>query len=395
MSFQFQYAKHMEKIPSNPIFNLLPKIKEPGFISFAAGIPSADGFPYQAIAEITNTLLTTNAADLLQYGTTEGYAPLRKAMSNYIARSGLTPTPGEILITTGGQQVIDIICKLFIEPGDVVLVEAPTYSATLQILKSYRAKPISLAADDDGILPEDLEAKIKQYHPKFVYLIPTFQNPSGKTLSEKRREAVAEITGRLQTMLLEDDPYRDLRYKGEPIPTLKSFDRTGNILYMTSTSKILCPGFRVGALYAPQALMPNITVAKQAADMHSATLPQAIVCAYLESGLLDAHLVKLRDMYRLRLTAIQDAVQQFFPKSFVFTNPDGGLFIWCACPKEYNTLELLPIAVDRKVAFIPGDQFFAEDGILNTMRLNFSNESVESIYKGIEILGKLLHEHTN
>ena len=395
MSFQFQYAKHMEKIPSNPIFNLLPKIKEPGFISFAAGIPSADSFPYQAIAEITNTLLTTNAADLLQYGTTEGYAPLRKTMSNYIARSGLNPTPGEILITTGGQQVIDIICKLFIEPGDVVLVEAPTYSATLQILKSYRAKPISIASDDDGILPDDLEAKIKQYHPKFVYLIPTFQNPSGKTLSAERREAVAEITGRLQTMLLEDDPYRDLRYKGEPIPTLKSFDRTGNILYMTSTSKILCPGFRVGALYAPQALMPYITVAKQAADMHSATLPQAIVCAYLESGLLDDHIEMIRGMYRSRLTAIQDAVQQFFPKSFAFTNPEGGLFLWCRCPKEYNTLELLPVAVERKVAFIPGDQFFAEDGVLNTMRLNFSNESVESIYKGIEILGKLLHEHTN
>ena len=394
MSFQFQYATHMEKIPSNPIFDLLPKLAEPGFISFAAGIPSADSYPYREILEITNELLMTKAKDLLQYGTTEGYTPLRKAMCGYISRQGLSPNPNEVIITSGGQQVIDIICKLFIEPGDVVLVEAPTYSATLQILKSYRAKPVSLLSDDEGILPEDLEAKINQYHPKFIYLIPTFQNPSGKTLTNKRREAVAEITGRLQVMLLEDDPYRDLRYKGTAIPTIKSYDRSGNILYMTSTSKVFCPGFRVGALYAPESLMPYLAVAKQTADMHSATLPQAIVCTYLEKGFLDAHIKTLREMYSSRLTAIQDAVQSFFPKSFSFTNPEGGLFIWCRCPEELNTQKLLPLAVDRKVAFIPGEQFFAEEDTFNTMRLNFSNASVESIYQGIEILGKLLHEYT-
>ena len=393
MSFQFQFAAHMEKIPSNPIFDLLPKLSEPGFISFAAGVPSPDSFPYQAISKMTDELLNTKAKEILQYGTTEGYPPLRKSMAKLISRSGISPKASEIVITTGGQQVIDILCKLLIEPGDVVLVEAPTYSATLQILKSYRARPISILSDRDGILPDDLEAKIKQYHPKFVYLIPTFQNPSGSTLSLERRKAAAEITGRLNTMLLEDDPYRDLRYEGDSLPTMKSFDQTGNIVYMTSTSKILCPGLRVGAVYAPEHLVPYLTVAKQAADMHSATLTQAIVNAYLEADLIEAHLENLRVMYSAKLLAIIDAVEQFFPKTFTYSAPQGGLFIWFNAPKHINTLQLLPIAVDQKVAFIPGDQFFADGDILNTMRLNFSNESIDSIYKGIEILGKLLHQY--
>jgi 2-aminoadipate transaminase len=389
---QFRFAPHMVKIPSNPIFHLLPKLNEPGFISFAPGAPSSDSFPYADIEEITRGLLSNNPRELMQYGSTEGYAPARKSMAALISRYGLSPKPGEVIVTTGGQQAIDLLCKLFVEPGDVVLVEAPTYSATLQILKSYRAVPISIEADDDGILPGDLEEKIKIFAPKLIYLIPTFQNPSGRTLTLERRAAAAEIAGRHNVLLIEDDPYRDLRYHGEHLPTIKSFDTADHVIFLTSTSKILCPGLRVGAAYAPEALIPALTVAKQAADMHSPALPQAIVSAYLDRGLLDAHLSLLCGQYRRKLDAMLDAVKRFFPEGIEYRPPQGGLFLWCVCPERLDTAELLERAVDEKVAFVPGEQFFADERVTNTLRLNFSNAPEADIPKGIEILGKLLRK---
>jgi len=392
MSYQFKPSAHMAEIPSNPIFHLLPLLAEPGFISFAAGVPSPDSFPYEALAGIAGELLAGRPWELLQYGSTEGYAPARAALARHLGRYGLTASPDEIVVTNGGQQAIDLICKLFVKPGDAVLVESPTYSATLQILRTYDARPVPLETDDDGAVPEDLERKIKEHAPKFVYLNPSFQNPSGRTMTLERRKAAAEVTGRLGTMVLEDDPYRDLRYEGEHLPTIKSFDREGNVVFVTSTSKILCPGLRIGAVYAPEALVPHLTVAKQAADMHSATLPQAIIAAYLDKGLVGAHIDGLIRMYRSRLRAMLGALDAFFPKSVRRTAPQGGLFVWCECRPGFDATALLDEAVARKVAYIPGDQFFAAPGVRHCMRLNFSNEPEESIAKGIEVLGGLLAE---
>ncbi|MDR1439747.1 MAG: PLP-dependent aminotransferase family protein [Clostridiales bacterium] len=390
MSFQFQLAPHMAQIPSNPIFHLLPKLNEPGFISFAAGVPSPDTFPYDEIARLATEALSGSAKELLQYGSTEGYLPLRKAMAQHLRRYGFSAETDELVITTGGQQAIDLLCKLFVEPGDAVLVEAPTYSAAIQVFKSYRANIVAIESDESGILPDDLESKIAALKPKFAYIIPTFKNPSGQTLSAERRAAAAEITGRTGVMLIEDDPYRDLRYDGGHLPNIKGYDRAGNVVYVTSASKYFCPGLRVGAIYAPKNLTPALTVAKQAADMHTPAITQAIVGAYLESGLLEAHLRMLCDMYRARLNAMLEAAAAFFPESVAYSPPQGGLFLWCACPPHVDTLALLAEAVERNVAYIPGDQFYADGSVKNAMRLNFSNEPEESICKGMEILGKLL-----
>ncbi|MDR1060657.1 MAG: PLP-dependent aminotransferase family protein [Clostridiales bacterium] len=390
MSFQFPLAPHMAQIPSNPIFHLLPKLNEPGFISFAAGVPSPDSFPYDEIAKMAAETLAGNPKEILQYGSTEGYLPLRRAMAQHLRRYSFNAGIDELVITTGGQQAIDLLCKLFVEPGDAVLAEAPTYSAAIQVFKSYKANIVSIESDDAGILPDDLESKIARHRPKFVYLIPTFKNPSGQTLSAERRAAAAEITGRLGVMLIEDDPYRDLRYEGGHLPNIKGYDRAGNVVYITSASKYFCPGLRVGTIYAPKNLTPVLTVAKQATDMHSPTLTQAIVCAYLESGRMEAHLKMLCDMYRARLKAMLEAAAAFFPESVACAPPQGGLFLWCVCPPHVDTLALLAEAVERKVAYIPGDQFYADGSVKNAMRLNFSNEPEDSIFKGMEILSKLL-----
>ena len=392
MGANFRLAPHMAKIPSNPIFHLLPKLNEPGFISFAAGAPAAETFPSKEIGDILAGILAERPDEILQYGSTEGYPPARRAMAKLISRYGLSPKPEDIVITTGGQQAIDILTKLFVEPGDVVLVGAPTYSATLQILKSHRAVAISLESDENGFLPDDLEDKIKLFNPKFVYLIPTFKNPSGATISVDRRMAAAEITGRRGVPLIEDDPYRDLRYKGEHLPAIKSFDKSDNVIFLTSTSKILCPGLRVGAAYIPKALAPSLTVAKQAADMHSATIPQAIVSEYIERGLLDPHIESVCKNYGNKLEVMLKSAAEFFPDSIKTTRPQGGLFLWCACPDGTDAEELLKRSIEKKVAFIPGGQFFTDGGGQNTFRLNFSNSGVDDIIKGMEILGGILHE---
>ena len=393
MSFIPRFAPHMTKIPSNPIFHLMTKLSEPGFISFAPGAPDPNTFPYDDIAKITEDLLEANPRDILQYGATEGYPPARDAMVKMISRYDLSPKPGEILVTTGGQQAIDILSKIFIEPGDAVLVETPTYSAALQIFKSHRAQIIPLEYDENGFLPEDLEKKLKIFTPKIVYLIPTFKNPSGTTINAGRRAAAAELTGRSGVLLIEDDPYRDLRYSGERLPAIKSFDRTGNVVYITSTSKILCPGLRVGAAYIPDALASYMTIAKQAADMHSATLPQAIVAEFINRGLLDPHISSICGIYREKLGVMQSAIAEYFPDNVITTNPQGGLFIWCACPDHINTDDLLGQAIERKVAFIPGGSFYAGPGGNNTFRMNFSNASTDDIAKGVEILGKILRDN--
>jgi 2-aminoadipate transaminase len=404
--FSFPFSPHMAEIPSNPIFHLLPKLNDPSFVCFFAGVPSPDSYPYKDVERIASELLASSPRALLQYGSTEGYAPMRASFARFLARYGLDARPKEIMATTGGQQGIELLCKLFVEPGDAVLVEAPTYSATLQILKSHRARACSLESDGEGVLPGDLEEKIIRLRPKFVYLIPTFKNPSGETMSAARRAAAAEITGRLGVMLVEDDPYRDLRYEGDDLPAIKSLDRAGNVVFLTSTSKILCPGLRVGAVYAREDLMPKLTVAKQAADMHSATLPQAIVAEYLDRGLLDEHIKSVCRMYRSRQRAMLGAIERHFPGDIKWTKPQGGLFVWCVCPPRVDVGALLDRAIERQVGFVPGDQFFAEacngsDGesgsgavgnAKNTFRLNFSCESEASIERGVAILGELLKE---
>ena len=402
----FPYAGHMAALPSNPIFDLLPRLSEPGFISFAAGVPSPAAFPREDLHRLVAQLMeedgfAPDAPSLWQYGSTEGYPLLRESAQVLFSRAGIDMTAAlssnRIFITTGGQQAIDLFCRLMIEPGDPVLVETPTYSATLQILSVYQANPIGIPSDEDGILPDALEELIRKHRPKFIYLIPNFQNPSGRTLNLERRRRVAHLAAQYGVMVIEDDPYRELRYFGEHLPSIKSCAQqdccdSGHVIYMTSVSKILCPGLRVGACLLPDDLFDHMIVAKQTADMHSAILPQAIADKYLRAGLLDGHLAVVLPLYRERLSAMKQAAARYFPQEAVFTDPQGGLFLFCTLPPQVDTASLLPAAVDRKIAFIPGEQFYAGERVTNTMRLNFSNETPEVIDRGMKALGTLLKE---
>lgn len=390
MSYSLSYAPHMSAIPSNPIFDLLPKLNDPEFISFAAGVPSPGSFPVAELSDMMCELMSQDGKLLMQYGTTEGYAPLRESITELFIQSGIPATMDDMFITSGGQQTIDLLCKLLIQPGDAVLVETPTYSAALQILHTYRANSIGVESDDDGIFTDDLEAKIIEHKPKLIYLIPNFQNPSGRTMCTERRREVARISAKYGVPVLEDDPYRFLRYSNEHLPTIKSFDRDGNVIYLTSTSKILCPGLRVGAAHVSRDLKEHLVVAKQAVDMHSSNISQALVDKYFRAGLIMPHIDEICAQYRVKLKVMMEAMESEFPAEVKHTTPEGGLFIWCELPKKYDTTALLPVAVDQKVAFIPGDQFFAQEGVNNYMRLNFSNASEENLVAGIERLGKLL-----
>ncbi len=392
--FSMPYASHMREVPSNPIFDLLPLLHTPGFVSLAAGVPAPESFPLSDIARIQSRLIAGRGAELMQYGSTEGYPPLRESVAVFLGRAGLYASPSEVFITTGGQQAIDLICKLLIEPGDRVLVETPTYSATLQILSSHLAVPVGVRMDEDGVDIGDLERKIIEARPKFVYLIPTYQNPTGRTMTPGRRSMAAEICERYGVLLVEDDPYRDLSYRGAaPVP-IKTHDTGGNIAYITSFSKILCPGLRVGAVFAQPDLIEHLSVAKQASDMQSSNLTQAIVDAFLRDGLIDDHIEKICSLYRERLDAMLEACGSFLPKEVTHTCPAGGLFVFCRLPENIDTEALLGESVARGVAFTPGGQFYPKDSAhSNMLRLNFSSSSPESIRAGMKILGRLIAEH--
>jgi 2-aminoadipate transaminase len=393
MSFQYRFAPHMTKIHSDPILKLLPKLNERSLISFAPGAPAAETFPYQDIIDISNEILIKKPVEVMQYGISEGYPPARRAMASMIARYGLSPRDNEIVITTGGQQAIDLLCKLFIEPGDVALVEAPTYSAALQIVKGYRGQPIHVNSDGDGIIPEDLEKKINIFKPKIVYLNPTFKNPSGATMSLERRKAAAEITGRLGVLLIEDDPYRDLRYKGVHLPPIKSFDRTGNVVFITSASNIISPAMRVGAAYMPEDLAAVAAKAKHAADMHSPALPQAIVGEFIERGLLEPHVAKICGANMERLDLAMRAISDFFPAKVEVSEPAGGLYIWCVCAPGVNAAEITERALKEKVAIIAGEQYFCNGNGRNTFRLSFTGAAKADMARGVEILGRILQKY--
>ena len=389
------YAGHMREIPSNPIFDLLPLLHAPGFISLAAGVPAPESFPISDLERIQSRLMKSLGEELMQYGSTEGFPPMRESTAVFLGRAGLGASPQEIFLTTGGQQAIDLICKLMIEPGDRVLVESPTYSATLQILGSHLAAPVGVATDDDGVLIPDLEEKIIQHSPKFVYLIPTYQNPTGRTMTPERRRAAAEVCAKYKVLLVEDDPYRDLSYFGAaPLP-IKSYDLSGGVAYITSFSKILCPGLRVGAVFAQKDLIEHMCVAKQASDMQSSNLTQAVVDTFLRDGLIDGHVEKICGLYRERLDVMLEACETFLPDCVEYTRPRGGLFVFCTLPGGIDTEELLKDSVARGVAFTPGAQFYPRDSARkNMLRLNFSSSPPESIRAGMEKLGALIEERS-
>lgn len=385
----YNFSDRLRNLEGNAIREIFKMLSQPDMISFAGGFPAVETLPHDDIKKITADILTPpRCYEILQYGDSSGYLPLRKTAVNYLKRYGLEGLEvGNITVVSGGQQAIDLTCKAFLNKGDNVLVEEPTYLAVLHILKTYEANAYGVKSGDDGIDVADLEAKIIKYQPKFIYLVPTFSNPTGKTLSIQKRKQIAELTAKYKVLVIEDDPYSELRFEGDRIPAMKSFDKCGNIIFISSFSKTISPGFRISLCVADKQISAKLELGKQATDVHTSSLSQAIVNEYLNRGLMDVNLVKMIPYYRNKKETMLAAIKKYMPKEFKYTDPKGGLFIWGNLEADIDTGALFPEVAALKVAYVPGVSFYADGKTKNAIRLNFSKATNEDIDKGIRILG--------
>lgn len=391
---EYTFSDRIKNMTGNAIRDIFSVLNDPEMISFAGGMPARDALPVQIVKELSNQVLEKNGASILQYGSTEGYMPFRESAVEYVRRSGnISCSEREVFAVSGGQQGIDLACKALLNSGDHVLVERPTYLAVLQILQTYQAQTHSVEMDEDGLNLLDLEKKLQKYRPKFIYTIPNFQNPTGRTMSLTKRKKMLELAQRYNTLILEDDPYGMLCYGVERLPSIKSMDTEGCVVYLTSFSKVVSPGLRCGVAVAPGELGRKMVIGKQAVDVHTNSLSQAIIDAFLRGGYLDEQLKRSNEIHGHRKNHMLHCMEKYFPKEVHFTRPDGGLFIWAELPETCSAVKLFQPAIERKVAFIAGIHFFAEGDGANTMRLNFSNSDDERIERGIKTLGKLIAEN--
>ena len=391
------YANRMEGIQGSVVRALAKLLANPEIISFGGGNPANDSFPVDVVDAICQDLLKSKGRQLLQYGITEGYEPLRESYLEYVAApKGIQATPDNVLIMTGAMQGLDLMCKLFINPGDVIMVENPTFAGALQAFRIAQAKLVPVSMDEDGVILDEFEEKIKEHKPKLFYCIPTFQNPSGRTLSLARRKKIVELAQKYNFIVFEDDPYCDLRFRGEELPPMKTFDETGNVALFHSFSKILSPGLRVGAMVTTAEIVDKAGICKQCSDTHTANLNQAIADQFLRQNYLKPHLEKIIPPYRVKMETMIASVEKHFPAGTLCTKPDGGLFVWIELPKEINMPEYHKRSINEaKVAFVPGMAFCVNNPSMGkrSLRFNFSNASPERIDVGVARLAELLKEY--
>jgi 2-aminoadipate transaminase len=394
-----RYAQRTRGIQSSAIRELLKFTQRPEVISFAGGLPASEVFPADRFREACCKVLAEKSHVALQYGATEGYEPLREMIARHIARYGIKAKSENVLITSGSQQALDLIGKLFLNPGDRVLVEAPTYLGALQAFNVYGADYLSVPSDDDGLRSDLLEAPLRA-GPKFMYVLPNFQNPGGTTLSESRRHELVSLADKYGIPIVEDDPYGQLRYEGEHLTPLVVLDREnlrrdqgysiGNVLYLSTFSKTLAPGLRLGWIVAPPEVISKLVQLKQGADLHTSTFVQMVAHEVARDNFLDEHVKLIRRVYRERRDVMLDALTQFFPAEVTWTKPKGGLFLWVTLPAGANAQKLFEAAVRENVAFVPGDCFYAPNGHADLgrrqMRLNFSSPQPEQIKEGVRRL---------
>jgi len=394
-----RFAQRTQQMESSAIREILKVTQLPDVISFAGGLPSPDVFPIEELVQACEKVLREKGDLALQYSPTEGYLPLKEMICRHTARYGIKVNPGNVLITSGSQQALDLIGKIFINPGDKILVEAPTYLGAIQAWKAYGAEFIQVDMDENGMIPESMEEGLRT-GPKFIYLLPNFQNPTGITLSEKRREKILDIANRHGVPIVEDDPYGQLRYEGKHLPPVVVMDckergnkedgYRGNVIYLSTFSKTLAPGLRLAWVISPPETIAKLVQAKQGADLHTATFNQIVAYEVSQGGFLDTHIEVIRELYGKRRNLMLEMIEEFFPQEVRFTRPQGGLFLWVTLPEYIRTGELLKVAVEKKVAYVPGSPFYPTGGGQNTMRLNFSNPSEEDIMEGMKRLGEVL-----
>lgn len=389
MNYENLLSDRALKMGTSAIRELLKMVSQPGMISLAGGIPAPESFPMEVLRELTAAVLEKYSTSAFQYDPTEGFPALRTALAEYLSQKGIQTSADGVLIASGSQGVLDGIGKILITRGDCVAVETPTYLGAIQAFNPYGPRYISMETDENGLIPASLETVLKNHFVKFIYLVPTFQNPTGRSIPMERRVEIAKIVQKYNALLIEDDPYSELRYRGEPIPTLRSL-APDHVLYIGTLSKIFAPGLRIGYFVAPEPIQKWLVIAKQGVDLHSSTFNQALAAEYLAGGYLLNHLPRIVNLYRPRLDAMLKALETFFPDHFKWSHPEGGMFIWVEGPKGMDMEELYKKAIERKTAFVPGKYFFTEKGEgLETMRLNFTMSDPESITKAVRTLSTL------
>lgn len=374
---------------------ILKVTEQPEVISFAGGLPAPEVFPVKALARVHAEVFAADGAQACQYSTTEGWWPLREWITGRMRKRGIGhAAPGRILITSGSQQGIDLVAKIFLEPSDGVIVENPSYLAALQVFNGFEAHLMTVGSDHDGMRVEEVERAIvgAPRRPKFIYLVSQFHNPKGTTLAPERRRNLLDIARRYGVPIVEDDPYGELRYLGAPLPPLAAMDADGLVIYLSTFSKTLSPGMRVGWTYSSDEVFRALVRAKQAADLHTNTIQQRAAATLLATFDFDSHVEHIKSVYGERRNVMLGALEKYFPDDAKWTRPDGGLFLWVELPEEVSAEELFEQAIEARVAFVPGAPFFAAEPRRNFMRLNFSNCSPDLIDEGIRRLGKLLKD---
>lgn len=397
-----RFAQRTQRMTSSVIRELLKLTEKPDVISFAGGLPAPEVFPLEEVERATRSVLREQGKTALQYSPTEGYLPLRELLVRQMARYGIKVKTANVMITSGSQQGLDLVGKLFLNPGDRVLAESPTYLGALQAWSAYQADYLTVPVDDDGLDVERLEAQLRA-GPKFLYILPNFQNPAGVTLSLARRRRLVELAHHYGAPIVEDDPYGQLRYEGEHLSPIVALDAerhecaqgetefTGNVLYLSTLSKTLAPGLRIAWVVAPESVISRLVQMKQGADLHTSTFCQMVAHEVARDGFLDRHVRRIRTLYGERRNAMLAALERHFPQEALWTKPQGGLFLWVTLPPGFDSTELLKQALDEeRVAFVPGASFFPRGGGERTCRLNFSYASPERIDEGIRRLGSVI-----
>ena len=392
-----KYAKRMDLFKKSELGEILKLIEEPDIISFAGGLPASELFPVEEMKKVSVKVLDENGEEALQYSGSQGYLPLRNHIAKRMNEKGKTNVKAEdILVTSGSQQALDFAGNVFLDEGDIVLCESPSYLGALNAFKGYKPRIMEVPTDKEGMITEGLEKILKENdRVKFIYVIPDFQNPTGVTWSLDRRKKFMEVVNKYEIPVIEDNPYGELRYEGEFLPALKSFDTKGLVIYLGTFSKIFCPGYRLGWTCASKDILQKFITCKENSDLQTSTIGQRELSKYIDDYDLDEHVEKIKSTYKKRRDLMLDCMEKEFPEGVSFTHPHGGLFTWVKLPEKLNAQDLMKKCVENKVAYVPGGFFFPEGNKENYFRLNYSSSKEEKIVEGIKRLGDVLKEALN
>ena len=390
-----KFAKRMEVLKASEIRELLKLTERPEVISFAGGLPAPELFPVEEMKEISKIVLDESGTQALQYSTTEGFPPLREQIANRMnSKNKTNVTKDDILITNGSQQGLDFAGKAFLDEGDIVLCESPSYLGAINAFKSYRPRFIEVPTDKNGMIMEELENILSTTENiKMIYVIPDFQNPTGRTWSLERRKKFMEIINKYEIPVVEDNPYGELRFEGESLPSLKSMDKKGLVIFLGTFSKIFCPGYRLGWTCASQKILNKFILIKQGADLQASTISQREVSKFIDLYDLDKHVEKIKEVYERRRDLMLETMKSEFPEGIEYTHPEGGLFTWVELPSHLDSRVIMQDCLKNNVAYVPGGSFFPNGGKENCFRLNYSNMPDDRIVEGIKRLGEVLKQH--